>query len=71
MLPVPFIVLKKYEAKRIFWLYMQKICSYGVYFIFAILDQDSIFHCQIELAVVLSWMTLKLFLPLVIRHLKM
>lgn len=50
------------KQKEFFWLYMRKICSYGVCFISAIIDQDNIFHCQIELAVVLSWMTLKPFL---------
>lgn len=31
---------------------MQKISSYGVYFISAVTDRDSIFQCKIELAVV-------------------
>ena len=31
---------------------MHKMCSYGIYFISALTDQQSIFHCQTELAVV-------------------
>ena len=51
VLPVSFYSNKKYEAQRI-WLYMHKMCSYGIYFISAITDQQRIFHCQTELALV-------------------
>lgn len=64
-----FIVLNNAQQEE-FWWYMEKFCSYGVYFTSVTIAQHSISHCQIELAVVHIVDVFKTILSLIMRRSK-